>query len=491
MKSITTKTLSVVTVIMLLIGATVTASVNWYNGNKLEQEFQVYKNNLRNQMSVILQEPVYVYDAAVSQAILESFKGDGNIVGITVVDQRGKELAKLNGSIQADERFDIQLEWEGSNIGKVSIALTHQLIEAELAGSTKQAMMAVVLFLILIGSAVVITLQKLVLKPLSDVNKVLGDIATGGGDLTARIPVQSNDEIGQLASSFNAFISTVQEIVNDMAGASNRLEQVTGHVQAIKDQTVQSTNEQIALTDSSATSMRELDSATQEIASSTESAVAKANQAKDVAAQSQVSVRANIDNISSLVANLEHTASEVSSLKHASDNIGSVLDVIKGIAEQTNLLALNAAIEAARAGESGRGFAVVADEVRALASKTHDSTEEIESIIQELQSQAEASFKATQESKAMVAKTIDTAEQTGQALTEISEEIDYMSDMITTISSACEEQSVISNLVSQDMGKLADGSGTLARNSEVLNSETDNLVAVGEQMVSQVKRFRY
>ncbi len=491
MKSITTKTLSVVTAIMLVIGIAVTMTMNWINGNKLDQEFANYKQNLTTQMSVILQEPVYVYDSAVSQAILESFGGDHNITAISVVDQRGKELANISKGAQSDEVLSIDLDWEGSVIGKVSISLTHQFTNQQLTALTQQTVISILVILVLVGAAVVLTLQKLVLKPLNGVNQVLADIAGGGGDLTARIPVNSDDEIGQLATSFNAFITTVQEIVKDMSGAAHRLSQVTGNVQAIKDQTVSSTNQQSALTESSATSMHELDSATQEIASNTESAVAKANQAKDVAAQSQVSVRANIDNISSLVANLEGTANEVSSLKNASDNIGSVLDVIKGIAEQTNLLALNAAIEAARAGESGRGFAVVADEVRALASKTHDSTEEIESIIQELQVRAEASFKATQESKSMVSQTIDTASRTGEALTQITQEIEFMSDMIMTISSACEEQSVISNLVSKDMGNLASGSEKLAQNSEVLDAETMNLVEVGDQMIGQVKRFSF
>ncbi|NOH81018.1 HAMP domain-containing protein [Vibrio sp. RE86] len=491
MKSITSKTLGVLIVIMLLIGATVSTVLYMTKQNSVEAGFLAYKSNLNKQMSVILQEPLYVYDADVSQAIINSFSDDKNITSITVVDQRNKKLAEMSKSQQSDESLTVDIEWEGKAIGKVIIELSHSESNQQLAQATRQAISSIALFVVLISAAVFFILQKLVLKPLSEVNSTLADIAGGGGDLTARINVKSSDEIGQLGTSFNSFIATVQDIVQDMAGAANQLKTVSGNVQSIKDQTIQNTSAQIELTDNSVHSMQELDRATQEIAGSTESAVHKAEHVRLVASQSHQAVNANIGSIETLVGNLEHTASEVSSLKQASDNIGSVLDVIKGIAEQTNLLALNAAIEAARAGDSGRGFAVVADEVRALASKTHASTEEIENIIQKLQMQAEASYRATQESKAMVAQTIDSAAETGNALEQINSEIDAMNDMIVTISSACEEQSTISSMVRDDMDKLSSGSTQLTKNNEILDRETSHLLQLGNQLVTQVQKFKY
>ncbi len=491
MKSITSKTLGVLVGLMIIIGIIASFALNMSNSQKLEDNFAVYKQNLTNQIAIILQEPVYVYDAAVSQAIVDSFKGDLNIVGIKVTDQRQKPLAELSKQGEVNESLNIPILWENKSIGYVDIELTHQVMSNELSALNKQAMLTVAAFIILMTVAVSLILQKLVLRPLSDVNNVLADIAGGGGDLTARIPVKSEDEIGQLATSFNSFIETVQTIVKDMAGAAAQLESVTASVREVKDNTTTGTHVQSELTQNSVTSMLELDRATQEIASSTETAVQKANQAVNVASESRNSVEGNMGNIHALVQNLEQTADEVSSLKKASDNIGSVLDVIKGIAEQTNLLALNAAIEAARAGESGRGFAVVADEVRALASKTHDSTEEIESIIQELQTQAETSYQSTQESKNMVSETIERATSTGQALEHISEEINAMSDMILTISSACEEQSTVSRLVSNDMGKLEEGSRALSDSSQVLEQQTEQLFDVTSHMVEQLNKFKY
>ncbi len=333
--------------------------------------------------------------------------------------------------------------------------------------------------------------RRLVTIPLTEVNNVLRDIAEGGGDLTSRIPVKSQDEIGQLAGNFNSFIETVQEIITDVASASGKLEEVSEQVRIIKDKTITSTETQSMLTDTSVENMRQLDIATKEIAANTESTVSITNKAVSVSTNSRGSIDNNISNISSLVENLEQTAREVSSLKQASDNIGSVLDVIKGIAEQTNLLALNAAIEAARAGESGRGFAVVADEVRALASKTHDSTTEIESIIEELQTQAEASYQSTQASKGKVSDTITSAQETSHALDQITDEMNAINDMIHLIASATEEQANVTQTVNSDMDQLNSSASQLTQDSRQLEQATENLLAVGEQMISQIRRFKY
>jgi methyl-accepting chemotaxis protein len=348
-----------------------------------------------------------------------------------------------------------------------------------------------IVFLVILLSATIIALQKIVITPLKSLNELLNDIASGGGDLTSRIPVRSDDEFGELGNNFNQFVGTVQEIISDVAKASTQLENVTEQVRHIKDQTVHSTEVQSSLTDTSVENMRQLDIATKEIADNTVSTVEQTNTAYQVSIDSRKTIETNISNISSLVDNLEKTANEVTSLKQASDNIGSVLDVIKGIAEQTNLLALNAAIEAARAGESGRGFAVVADEVRALASKTHDSTTEIESIIEELQTQAEASYQSTQESKSRVADTISSAEEASTALNQITDQMNSINDMIHLIASATEEQANVTQTVNGDMVELSSSSKALISGSNELEGATNNLLDVADQMAGQIKRFKY
>ncbi|MGR6831681.1 methyl-accepting chemotaxis protein [Aliivibrio wodanis] len=491
MKTITAKILTSLIVIMIVIASLVTVTIQYQNSTLLHDEYASHKADLKEQMQVILQEPVFVYDSAVSQSIINSFQNDSIVTAIKVVDQRGKVLAQFSSNKKSDETQTVDLMWEGKKIGSVEMSFTTQPISDGLTQSFNQTLFVVLLFTLLSMIAVIVLLKKLVLTPLNEVKDVLADIAGGGGDLTARIPVKNEDEIGQLSGSFNAFIHTIQFIIKDMSAAATTLKEVSSTVADIKDKTLVSTNTQMDLTSSSVANIEQLDIATQEIANSTESTLFKATQACQVTEDSRQYIKANIDNINALVNNLESTADEVSSLKDSSDNIGSVLDVIKGIAEQTNLLALNAAIEAARAGESGRGFAVVADEVRALASKTHDSTREIESIITQLQSQAESSFQATQTSKSMVSETIAKSEQTGEALEQISQEITSINDMIMVISSACEEQSNVTANVSSDMNHLHNGANELEKDSKELEQSIENLLEVGNTMVGQIERFKY
>ncbi|CED57734.1 methyl-accepting chemotaxis protein [Aliivibrio wodanis] len=491
MKTITAKILTSLIIVMVIIASLVTATIQYRNNTLLTAEYDSHKAELKEQMHVILQEPVFVYDSTVSQAIIESFKKDPVITAIKVVDQRNQVLAQFSSNKKSDDNLLVDLVWNGEKIGSVEMELTTQPITDGLVQTFNQTLFTVLLLAILMAISIIVLLQKLVLTPLNEVKDVLADIAGGGGNLTARIPVKSEDEIGQLAGSFNGFIYTVQAIIKDMSVAALTLKDVSSTVAGIKDKTLVSTNTQMDLTTSSVTNIEQLDIATQEIANSTESTLIKATKACSVTAESRTAIKASIDNINALVSNLEHTANEVSHLKETSDNIGSVLDVIKGIAEQTNLLALNAAIEAARAGETGRGFAVVADEVRALASKTHDSTREIETIIIKLQTQAEASFQATQTSKNMVSETIEKSEQTGSALDHIALEITSINDMIMVISSACEEQSNVTANVSSDMNHLRNGANELEQDSQQLEHSIENLIEVGNTMVGQIERFKY
>ncbi|WP_264874231.1 methyl-accepting chemotaxis protein [Vibrio agarivorans] len=491
MKSITAKILTFLTVLLVLVGVLVSAVLYSVNSGNLKEEFTAEKQNLTKQLSIILQEPVYVYDRAVIQSIIDSFNGNQMIASVEVVDHRNRELARTATNQVAVESLSIPLAWEGNPIGEVNVGISDAMIAQTLERSMWQTIITMVVTISLVGAASVVVLQRLVLQPLQRVNNVLGDIASGGGDLTSRIPVDREDEIGQLSTRFNAFIETIQTIIKDMSVASNSLDSASSEVTAMMERSRTANRQQMELTGSSATNISHLDLATQEIAKSTESTVSKANEACDVAEQSRRAIDDNIDNIGLLVNNLEKTAEEVSALKQTSDNIGSVLDVIKGIAEQTNLLALNAAIEAARAGESGRGFAVVADEVRALASKTHDSTTEIESIIEELQQRADSSFNVTQSSKGMVDQTMAQAQQTGVALEQIAAEMTGINDMVIMISSACEEQSNVTQLVSNDMSALKQGAEQLEQDSGHAEEVVGQLVSVGRQLSSQIERFKY
>jgi methyl-accepting chemotaxis protein len=177
-------------------------------------------------------------------------------------------------------------------------------------------------------------------------------------------------------------------------------------------------------------------------------------------------------------------------LESQSAAIGNVLDVIRGIAEQTNLLALNAAIEAARAGDQGRGFAVVADEVRSLAQRTQESTQEIQTTIEQLQLGSKAAVQAMEQGKQRVAEGVDSTRQAGLALDEIAAAVETIVGLNTQIATAAEEQGVVANDVSRNVNDIDHSSGELAGSAEQLAEVSARIAAFSSQLVESTRRFK-
>ncbi len=493
MQSITQKMLlalvgSTVLVLMLVSG------FSYYSQKSNEQAYWDEKRTvINNQLTVIFQEPVFAYDKPLIKSILDAVLKDSAVATLKVLDHRDKVLAQgttLNK--KADEQITLPLLWtDKSKIGSVQIGLSHQIVDSRLNSAMIEKLIALFITIILLSIVAVFFLRKIIIQPLSNLSSVLGDIAQGGGDLTQRIPVESNDELGQLATNFNNFINTVQSIVSALAQANQELSHVAERVRSVSDSTNEDSKEQSLQTKDALEHLTQLQEATVHIAQNAEQTSLNTNNVHQLSMDSIAQMETNIEKVDLLFQELDSTADIVSKLRIESQNITKVLDVIKGIAEQTNLLALNAAIEAARAGESGRGFSVVADEVRALASKTHDSTNEIETIIGSLQQQAQASFDATHRSKDLVSETIKTTRSANDSLNEINEKIDEINNMNTLIASGSEEQTQVTNSVQQGMKQVDDGAERLAQEASSLHSATNELSQVQAKLVEQIDRFTY
>ncbi len=410
--------------LLALVGSTVfvlmlVSSLSYFSQKSTEQQSWQDKQSITNsQLSVIFQEPVFAYDKPLIKGILDAILEDKAIASLKVLDHRDKVLAQGNSAQQkVDETVTLPLLWtENSKIGSVQIGYSHEVIDGRLNAALVEKSTALIITIILLTIVSVLCLKKIVITPLAELSSVLGDIAQGGGDLTQRIPVKSGDELGDLATNFNSFIDTVQSIVSALAQANHELSNVTERVKSVSDSTNRDSQAQRHQTKIALEHLTQLQKATVHIAENAELTSLNTNNAHQLSENSIELMGNNIQKVDLLFKELDGTADIVTQLRVESQNITQVLDVIKGIAEQTNLLALNAAIEAARAGESGRGFSVVADEVRALASKTHDSTNEIESIISSLQNQAQASFDATHRSKDLVSETIKTTKTANDSI---------------------------------------------------------------------------
>ncbi|MGR5430155.1 hypothetical protein ACPV56_09240 [Vibrio astriarenae] len=181
MKSITAKILTFLTVLLVLVGVLVSVVLYSVNSGNLKEEFTAEKQNLTKQLSIILQEPVYVYDRAVIQSIIDSFNGNQMIASVEVVDHRNRELARTATNQVAVESLSIPLAWEGNPIGEVNVGISDAMIAQTLERSMWQTIITMVVTISLVGAASVVVLQRLVLQPLQRVNNVLGDIASGGG----------------------------------------------------------------------------------------------------------------------------------------------------------------------------------------------------------------------------------------------------------------------------------------------------------------------
>ncbi|MGR5452891.1 methyl-accepting chemotaxis protein [Vibrio alfacsensis] len=489
-KTITSKIITMLVVVVIAVSAIVNTTRLLSTQQDLQNEFAAEKLALKEQMAIVLNEPVFVIDKQMIESIISAFSSNPVVAYIDVADQRAIPLSTPM-NILADEVETIDLAWNEQPIGTITVGFSHQAMSDQLSSAIYAAIGDTVQYILLLALAIYMLIRMIVIKPLDHLNQVLSEIATGGGDLTSRAPCQSKDEIGDLGKNFNSFVATIQTIVTDVAKATDQLSQVSEKVRVTKDSTIESADHQFELTELSVNNVNQVDIATKEIANITERTVEQTQKAQQVSSHSRQSIDQNIASIGSLVETLEQTATEASALKVASDNIGSVLDVIKSIAEQTNLLALNAAIEAARAGDSGRGFAVVADEVRTLASRTRDSTTEIESIIAELQQKAEASYLSTQQSKSKVTETIQSAEQTSNALEDIAQVMDSIHDQFCAVASATEEQANITHTVTDDMQRLKTNAEHLSKDANRLEHATRELIEVADQLHGQIKRFKY
>ena len=239
-----------------------------------------------------------------------------------------------------------------------------------------------------------------------------------------------------------------------------------------------------------ATAVNEMAATVQEVASNTVTADESAQNARNETAAGQKVVQDNIQITNTLSNEIKNAADVIQALKSDSEGIGSVLDVIRGVSEQTNLLALNAAIEAARAGEHGRGFAVVADEVRTLASKTQESTVEIQEMIEKLQKGADSAVTAMEKGISTVEDSVKQATQTGESLKSISTTVNSISDINTQIAGAVEEQSVVAEDINKNVVIVDDLAQRGEESSSNIASANERLNQLAENLTAQVSQFK-
>ena len=301
--------------------------------------------------------------------------------------------------------------------------------------------MTIVVTLLLFATAVPIV--RGIKQSIDDVVRSLKDIAQENGDLTVRIATKSEDEIGELVYWFNQFMDKLQGVVKDVVEASLPLSNLAQNLRGLTEETQRTIDIQQQSAQNAKLAVDTMSGSVDGVAHSAAQAAADANEATSAAGEGRQIVQQTVSSIQQLAENVRETADVIGRLESDSNKVGSVLDVIKGIAEQTNLLALNAAIEAARAGEQGRGFAVVADEVRTLASRTQQSTEEIQSTIEQLQSAAHSAVEVMSRGTEQATNSVETANKAGVSLETITSTIGRINQMNEQIAHNTEDQRTV------------------------------------------------
>ncbi|MFI8581860.1 methyl-accepting chemotaxis protein [Ectopseudomonas khazarica] len=344
--------------------------------------------------------------------------------------------------------------------------------------------------LLLVLALLSLPLAASITKPVQLIKSKLDDMAAGEGDLTQRLPVTSQDELGELASSFNAFVAKIHALVQQVSVTTDQLFGLVGGVSSQAQRSEQAMAGQRQETDQVATAINEMSAAAHEVAQSAQRAAEAARETDQQGQDAKRVVDGSIAHIHDLVGVVRSSSESLDSLRRDVQGIVSVLEVIRAIADQTNLLALNAAIEAARAGEAGRGFAVVADEVRALASRTQQSTGEIQGMIDRLQNATGEAVAAMQRASQMGESTREQASHAGEALDSIAVLIGTINSMNAQIASAAEEQTAVAEEINRSVHQIAVAVDEVASDAEQGAQAARDLDGLGGRLQGLVGQFR-
>jgi len=491
---------SIITLILSLFGA-----YNYYDTSKsVNERMDVAISVLLDSLGETLPDLIWNYETEGLERSLNSAIKNSNITGILLYegenptagfyrDDNGDFVANTDLDLLGSATVSSVLQFTddlgaSQDVGKLVVAKNIGFVEEQKQKAVIDAILKIVILGLLVSLSITALLAKLVKAPLNKITNALHDISEGEGDLTQRLEIERDDEVGQLARYFNDFVEKIHLAMRQVESSTAEMNQTVEIVNLNAQENTTAVERAKLETDSVATAITQMNASAHDVANNALEASQSAKIADVETKKAQEVVQETSDAIRSLASEIEEGANVMTSLKSDVNSIVSVLDTIRGIAEQTNLLALNAAIEAARAGDQGRGFAVVADEVRALAARTQESTSQIQSTIEKLEGGSDHAVDVMHRSTERSSETVERVAKAIESLNNIADSMSNINNMSAQIAAAVSEQTNVSEEINTNVSSIAsviqDTSDGAHLTSEASLSLAENSAQLG-QMVGQ------
>ncbi|MFC3023568.1 methyl-accepting chemotaxis protein [Vibrio zhugei] len=449
-------------------------------------------------VTIISKKGLIVASSQYTGSLGKPFKTVDTENGQALLDLANKGgVMEQNGQLMVAQPLSLgktSTQWNFLISLPISVAMAKLDAKLDLMENVKQRALIEQLTLAVVVSIVATLLMLLIvrsiIRPLQLLNEQVGQLSGNDGDLTQTLNLNAHAELNELSAGFNVFLQKLRDMVNSLKSIGIRVRESSGKNVDASHSSLEETAQQKAELANVVVSTQEMSKAAHEVAQITAELAEKMKLMNGTVRQSQSSIVTSTNTVQELSSSMESAKDSIDKVSARSDDINQILEVIRSVAEQTNLLALNAAIEAARAGEQGRGFAVVADEVRSLASKTQNSTEEIDKLINNLQQEVKVAVSSIADSGEKVALSVQSTEEVNTSLSSIVNDIDLINDHIQQVASAAEEQSQVSVDITGMLRKIEDAAEILAQFAHQTNDSSEQVTQQLDELDNQLSKLK-